>query len=180
MRARRIAEFVTEERNPENERQVARVELQVPSRLLEPGVVLVDTPGLGSIYRHNDEEARRALFDANGAILVLSADSPLSAQERDLLGVLAERRQPTFFVLNKIDHLAQDETEQVRHFVSDAIAQSCGRKSKCRTSRPGPPLPARKLGTGPRGRGRWRVRRLRDRLRRVRHERPRRGEARHG
>ena len=146
-----IAEFVTEERNPENERQVARVELQVPSRLLEPGVVLVDTPGLGSIYRHNDEEARRALFDADGAILVLSADSPLSAQERELLGVLAERRQPTFFVLNKIDHLAHDEAEQVRRFVTDAIARELGRKERlwCVSARAA--LAARKVGRDPEG-----------------------------
>ena len=146
-----IAKFVTEERNPENERQVARVELQVPSRLLEPGVVLVDTPGLGSIYRHNDEEARRALFDADGAILVLSADSPLSAQERELLGVLAERRQPTFFVLNKIDHLAQDEADQVRRFVTDAIARELGRKERlwCVSARAA--LAARKLGRDPEG-----------------------------
>ena len=175
-----IAEFVTEERNPENERQVARVELRVPSQLLEPGVVLVDTPGLGSIYRHNDEEARRALFDADGAILVLSADSPLSAQERELLGVLSERRQPTFFVLNKIDHLAQDETEQVRRFVTDAIAKRARPKGAIVVRlRPGRSRRA-KAWTGPRGGGRWRVRRLRDCLRRVRHERPRRGEARHG
>ena len=147
-----IAKFVTEERNPENARQVARVELQVPSRLLEPGVVLVDTPGLGSIYRHNDEEARRALFDADGAILVLSADSPLSAQERGLLGVLAERRQPTFFVLNKIDHLAQDEADQVRRFVTDAIAESSAEKSDCGASRPGLLSPRESSDGTPRGR----------------------------
>ena len=149
---RSLGEFVTEERNPENERQVARVELQVPCRLLEPGVVLVDTPGLGSIYRHNDEEARRALFDADGAILVLSADSPLSAQERELLGVLAERRQSTFFVLNKIDHLAQDEADQVRRFVSDAIARELGRKERlwCVSARSA--LPPRSLDGSPRGR----------------------------
>ncbi|MGD0344941.1 MAG: dynamin family protein [Acidimicrobiales bacterium] len=125
-----LAEYVTEERNPANERSVARVEVQVPARLLEPGLVLVDTPGLGSIYRHNDEEARRALFDADGAILVLSADSPLSAREQELLGVLAERRAPTFFVLNKIDHLATRERDQVRRFVSDAVAAELGRNEQ--------------------------------------------------
>jgi GTPase SAR1 family protein len=141
-----IADFVTEECNPENERRVNHVELQLPAPLLEPGVVLVDTPGLGSIYSHNDEQARRALFDADGAILVLSADSPLSAQERELLGVLAERRKPTFFVLNKIDHLAQDEADQVRRFVNGAIAGELGRKERlwCVSARAA--LVARKLG----------------------------------
>jgi ribosome biogenesis GTPase A len=40
-----LADFVTEARNPGNERQVARVEVRVPAELLRPGVVLVDTPG---------------------------------------------------------------------------------------------------------------------------------------
>ncbi len=125
-----IADYVTEERNPANERQVARVEVQLPAHLLEPGVVLVDTPGLGSIYRHNDVEARRALFDADGAILVLSADSPLSAEEHELLKILAERRAPTFFVLNKMDHLGADEREKVRSFVSGQMATELGRAER--------------------------------------------------
>jgi small GTP-binding protein len=142
-----IAEFVTEERNPENEKQVVRVEVRLPAPLLEPGLVLVDTPGLGSIYRHNDEEARRALFDADGAILVLSADSPMSAQELELLGVLAERSGPTFFVLNKIDHLTKDETDEVRRFATDVIAAALGRKERlwCLSARA--PLAGRRSGS---------------------------------
>lgn len=146
-----LADFVTEERNPENQRQVARVEVRVPVDLLEPGVVLVDTPGIGSIYRHNDEAARQALLDADGAILVLSADSPLSEQERELLGVLAERQAPTFFVLNKIDHLSPGERDQVRRFVADGVAAEVGRKERlwCLSAREA--LSGRRAGHQPAG-----------------------------
>jgi GTPase Era involved in 16S rRNA processing len=94
--------------------------------LLESGVVLVDTPGIASLYQHNTEAGRAALLDADGAVVVLSADAPLSEHERDLLGVLAERRSPTFFVLNKSDHLRDDELAKVRGFVGAALADIVG------------------------------------------------------
>jgi hypothetical protein len=50
--------FVTEEANPENRLGVARVDLSYPAPLLaDRGTVLIDTPGVGSTYRHNTEAA---------------------------------------------------------------------------------------------------------------------------
>ena len=123
-----IADFVTEARNPANERGVARVEVTGRWPLLAAGVVLVDTPGIGSVHEHNTAVAREALLDADGAVLVLAADAPVSEQERDLLRVLAERRAPTFFVLNKIDHLRPAELDEVRRFVEDVLCDELGRK----------------------------------------------------
>jgi ribosome biogenesis GTPase A len=125
-----VGDYVTEERNPSNERAVARVEVRGSWPLLEPGVVLVDTPGIGSVYVHNTEAARAALIDADGAVLVLSADAPLSERERDLLRSLAERRAPTFFVLNKADHLTAGELDQVRRFVEAIVCDELGRKQR--------------------------------------------------
>jgi GTP-binding protein EngB required for normal cell division len=121
-----IAAYVTESGNPGNEQGVAWVEVRGRWPLLESGVVLVDTPGIASLYQHNTEAGRAALLDADGAVVVLSADAPLSEHERDLLGVLAERRSPTFFVLNKSDHLRDDELAKVRGFVGAALADIVG------------------------------------------------------
>jgi len=125
-----VADFVTEERNSGNERGVARVEVRGRWPLLEPGVTLVDTPGIGSVHRHNTEAARAALLDADGALVVLSADTPMSEQERDLLLMLADRRAPTFFVLNKADHLRGGELDQVRRFVEQVLYDTLGRKTR--------------------------------------------------
>lgn len=97
------------------------MELRGSWPLLRPGAVLVDTPGLASVHDHNTEAARAALLDADGAVIVLSADAPLSARERELLQVLRDRRSPTFFVLNKSDHLRDDELAEVRQFVVEKI-----------------------------------------------------------
>ncbi|HVT76437.1 MAG TPA: dynamin family protein [Acidimicrobiales bacterium] len=124
-----LAEFVTESGNPANERNVARVCVTTRAPLLAPGVVLVDTPGIGSIF-HHDETAARALLDADGAILVLSSDAPLSERERGLLAALAERRNPTFYVLNKVDHVAGPEVEELRRFVGDAVSVELGHEER--------------------------------------------------
>ncbi|MCA1843669.1 MAG: dynamin family protein, partial [Actinobacteria bacterium] len=124
----RLAEFVTEEGNPGNERRVARAEVRVPAEILRPGATLVDTPGLGSVFRHNTEAAEAELIRTDGAVVVFSADAPFSEQERELLDLLAERSARTFFVLNRIDHLAPGDLDQVRRFVEQGICDALGRK----------------------------------------------------
>src|SRR5262249_20292128 len=53
-----LAEFVTETANPGNSRQVAAVDVFTPAMCDLPGMRLVDTPGLGSIFVHNTEATR--------------------------------------------------------------------------------------------------------------------------
>jgi GTPase SAR1 family protein len=142
-----LQDYVTEACNPGNERRVQRVELTVDSDLLAGGLVIVDTPGIGSIYLHNDESARQALLDADGAILVLSADEPVSADERQLLSTLAERQAPTFFVLNKVDHLSPSELDQVRRFVEGVLSDELGRQERLWCTAALPALRARLAGS---------------------------------
>jgi GTP-binding protein EngB required for normal cell division len=124
-----VADYVTETRNPGNERQVAHVEARAPVELLRLGVVLVDTPGIGSVFRH-DEAAKHALLESDGAIVVMSADAPLSEEERKLLAALSERRAPTFFVLNRVDHLTLSERDEVARFVTETIESELGHKER--------------------------------------------------
>jgi ribosome biogenesis GTPase A len=122
----RFGEYATEAGNPGNHKGVARVEVRGQWPLLDAGVVLVDTPGVGSVHEHNTEAGQAALLDADGAIVVLSADAPLSEHERDLLEMLVGRRSPTFFVLNKADHLEPSELAQVQRFVTRTITEILG------------------------------------------------------
>jgi GTP-binding protein EngB required for normal cell division len=123
-----LAEYVTEAANPENLRGVTRVEVARQSPLLAQGVVLVDTPGIGSVHLHNTAAGHAALLDADGAVMVLSADTPMSDQERALVAQLAERRAPTFFVLNKADHLSSVELDEVTAFVGRVLVELFGRQ----------------------------------------------------
>lgn len=125
-----LADYVTEAGNPGNIRNVRRVVVQRPAPLLASGLVLVDTPGLGSVHGHNDDEARRQLDHADGAIVVLSADSPLSERERAVVATVAARQARLFIVLNKVDHLTAGERDEVMGFVRQALGPVIGREPK--------------------------------------------------
>lgn len=143
-----IADYVAEQLNPKNVKQVARVVVRGRWPLLAGGVVLVDTPGAGSSFEHNTVAARAALLEADGAIVVLSADSPLSAAELDMLDALRDRRAPTFFVLNKVDHLDEPNLEQVRAFVATALLERLGHASRVFEVDARAALAARQAGHG--------------------------------
>lgn len=115
--------WATEDGNPGNERQVARVQVQVPSSFLDGGLVLVDTPGAGSVHGHNTKAAETAWDDADGAVLVVSADAPLSDAERQLFDRFTERDATVFVVLNKVDHLEPDDITRVSDFIGEAAGR---------------------------------------------------------
>jgi len=112
-----IADYVTERENPGNVKAVARVEVGTHQAFGTPGVVLVDTPGVASVNEHNTATARDLLSESDAAVLVLSADSPLSESELAILAELDARREQVFVVINKSDHLAGDDIDEVEAFV---------------------------------------------------------------
>jgi small GTP-binding protein len=121
-----IADYVTEQANPCNAKGVEHTEVGVAAGFGVPGLVLVDTPGLSSVNESNTEEAQRALRDADGAIVVLAADNPLSRSERDVLELLAARRAKVFLVINRCDALTPPELGEVRSFVAEIAGQALG------------------------------------------------------
>ena len=77
--------LVTEHGNPGNVRNLSSVAVAVDVPLLARGIELVDTPGTGSVYGHNTAEAEAALETMDTAVVVLTADPPVSAAERQLI-----------------------------------------------------------------------------------------------
>ena len=122
----RLAEFVTEAGNPGNVRGVAGVEVRLDVPLLAGGLELVDTPGTGSVHEHNTGAAVAALERMDAAIVVLSADPPISAAERAWLRTVREQAVHLFCVVNKADHLAPVELAQVLEFTRAVLAEELG------------------------------------------------------
>lgn len=118
VRLSELGTYVTEDGNPRNVKGVSRVEVRWPCPLLESGLVLVDTPGVGSVHEHNTEVGHAARSEADGAIVVLGADAPLSDREAELLHSLAERGTRTFLVVNKCDRLQPHERAEVHRFIA--------------------------------------------------------------
>ncbi|MBY0277817.1 dynamin family protein, partial [Candidatus Binatia bacterium] len=122
-----LAEYVVEERNPGNVKGVVAGEVLVASELLEAGLCLVDTPGLGSVFAANTAETRAFLPQIDAVLLCSGIDPPLSADELDVLLELAAGVPTIFVVLGKADRASADELAEARSFTERIVAQRLGR-----------------------------------------------------
>ena len=120
-----LDEYVTERGNPNNQRQVTQVEIGHPSDLLRQGVVLIDTPGIGSTHKHNTEVAYQVLPQCDAALFLVSPDPPITEVELDYLREIRQRLPQTFFILNKIDFLDQQERTASLKFLADQLMPLC-------------------------------------------------------
>jgi GTP-binding protein EngB required for normal cell division len=122
-----VAPYVTEDENPENVKRVALVEVTVPSPLLAPGLCLVDTPGLGSVFEGNTAVTQGFVPHIDAAVVVMGGDPPLSHDELALVEDLARQGTELLFTLNKADRLTPVEREQTREFAEQTIRKRLGR-----------------------------------------------------
>jgi GTPase SAR1 family protein len=118
----RLPEFVTERGNPQNLKRVADVAVTYPSPWLKTGVRLIDTPGIGSVYRHNTDVAQRFVPKADAVLFLLSVEQPAGQAELDFLKQAAAHAAKVFLVLNKIDLVTEAELEESVAFTRRALA----------------------------------------------------------
>ncbi|MDZ7292836.1 MAG: dynamin family protein, partial [candidate division KSB1 bacterium] len=118
-----IAEYTTERKNPKNEKQVERVEIEYPADFLRDGVRLIDTPGVGSVFGHNTQTAYQFLPQADAVLFIVTADPPISEAERQFLAAMREHAGKIFFVKNKIDHLSPEDLEESLAFTREVLAK---------------------------------------------------------
>ena len=119
-----LADLVTERGNPGNRRGIAGVTVYLAAPVLAGGVELVDTPGTGSVFEWGTETAHEALRSMDAAVFVLTADPPVSASERDLLGRVAGLSVATFAVLNKADHLDEAGLAEAVEFTRRVLGEA--------------------------------------------------------
>ncbi|WKZ19576.1 MAG: dynamin family protein [Candidatus Jettenia sp. CY-1] len=116
IRIEELSDYVTEKGNPKNIRGVRCARIEHPSSFLEQGILLVDTPGVGSTFLHNTETTYEFLDHLDVALFLMSADVPISQVEKELLDTIKDSIQKIFFVLNKIDNLSPKEIEEIIAF----------------------------------------------------------------
>jgi GTP-binding protein EngB required for normal cell division len=121
-----LAEFVTEAGNPGNRRQVAVADVHTPALRDWPGVRLVDTPGLGSVFAHNTEATRTWMPNVAVALVTVSAERPLSDEDRRLVAEARETAPRVVVVLTKVDLLTDAERAEVSAFLDRALHESFG------------------------------------------------------
>jgi GTP-binding protein EngB required for normal cell division len=122
----RLAEFVSEERNPGNRRHVSQVIARIPSPALLEGVVFVDTPGMGSLATAGERESYAYLPRCDFGILLIDAAAAPSPQDMEVLRLLHDSGIPGMVVLGKADLLSDAERRRVCDYVGTEMVRRLG------------------------------------------------------
>ncbi len=122
----KLAEFVTEERNPANLKHVTKSVVELPSLRLQDGVIFVDTPGLGSLSTSGAVETLAYLPRCDLGVVLVDAGSTLTEDDLSTIRALYEAGVPVSVLLSKSDLLTEEDRERVLSYMSQQIAAQLG------------------------------------------------------
>lgn len=121
----RLAEFATEQRNPANIKHVARLQVEIPSPLLE-GIVFVDTPGVGSLAASGAAEAMAYLPRCDLGLVLVDSGASLNPEDVALVDALHRSGAGVRVLLSKADLLAPDDRRKTAAYVRRELAAQTG------------------------------------------------------
>lgn len=90
--------------------RVLSVEMQVPAPLLESGLELIDTPGVGGLAAAHRRAALSALIEADAVLFVTKPGEPISRSEREFLAEAVERVSVCVVVQTHRDQVADPDS----------------------------------------------------------------------
>jgi GTP-binding protein EngB required for normal cell division len=123
-----IGNFTSEAKNPGNERNVAMVDIELPSLEDYAGLRLVDTPGLGSVFKYHKSTAENWLPEVGAALLAISADRPLSEHDLELIRELTRHTPNIILLLTKADLLSEEQQQEVVQFFKETLQRELNRE----------------------------------------------------
>ena len=122
----RLPEFVSEQQNPANSKHVTRIVAELPSARLKDGVVLVDTPGLGSLATSGAAETLAYLPRCDLGVVLIDAGSTLTEDDLATVRTLYEAGIPASLLLSKSDLLNPADREQSLQYISGQVRSQLG------------------------------------------------------
>jgi GTP-binding protein EngB required for normal cell division len=123
-----LGAYISEAGNPSNLKDVDVVDIELPYLAEYPGLRLVDTPGMGSVYRYHKEVSQNWLPEVGAAILAISADRPLSEHDLQLIEDLSHHTPRIVILLTKADLLNPAQQEEVVQFFQQTLKRKINRE----------------------------------------------------
>lgn len=121
-----LARLVTEQGNPGNLQNIVRALVEVPSPRLQQGVLLVDTPGLGSLAKRGAAETLAYLPSCDLALLLIDAGATLNEEDIGTLRLLYEAGIPALVLLSKSDLLANGDLHRTVAYIEEQLKHELG------------------------------------------------------
>jgi hypothetical protein len=122
-----IASYISESENPENCKDVEIVRISLPSLARFRGLILVDTPGLDSIFAQNTEAALSWSPNVDLALVAVAVDPPLTQQDVALMERLQRFTPNVSVLLTKVDTLDASGQQEVLSFVEGQLKSKFSR-----------------------------------------------------
>jgi GTP-binding protein EngB required for normal cell division len=116
-----LRDYASEEGNPGNRKHVTGILVQLPAPRLREGVVLVDTPGIGSLARAGSTETFAYLPRCDLGVVLIDAASTLTPDDLGLLQALYEAAVPAQVVLSKADLLGPADRQRAADYVREQL-----------------------------------------------------------
>jgi len=116
-----VWEYASEEGNPGNHKHVASIVVRLPSSRLKDGVILVDTPGVGSLALSGGAEALAYLPRCDLGVVLVDAASTFNQEDLSLLRALYGAGIPAMLLLSKADLLSPGDRERMAGYIREQI-----------------------------------------------------------
>jgi len=122
----RLPDLVSEDQNPGNYKHVTRIVVELPSDRLRDGVVLVDTPGLGSLATSGAAETLAYLPRCDLGVVLVDAGSTLTEDDLATIRTLYDAGIPASLLLSKSDLLEPEDRVRSSAYISEQIRSQLG------------------------------------------------------
>lgn len=120
-----LSNFVTERKNPANERNVAEVAIRYPLPLLKNGIELIDTPGVSSLFQAHTDITLDLIPKCDAVLLLATGRQPFSESIGNFLETVRIAVDgKIFYVINKMDQLDADRAPDAIEFARTEIAKT--------------------------------------------------------
>jgi GTP-binding protein EngB required for normal cell division len=121
-----LASFVDERLNPENQKRAGRILVLYPSERLREGIILVDTPGVGSLATSGATEALAYLPRCDAGIVLVDAGSTLTPDDLKIIGALNQASTDTTVLISKADLLSAQGLEEQMTYIKRQLHAEFG------------------------------------------------------
>ncbi|OPY10885.1 MAG: Isoniazid-induced protein IniA [Syntrophus sp. PtaU1.Bin005] len=122
-----LPDYTSEAKNPNNQRNVEVVDIELPSLKPYAGLRLVDTPGLGSVFAYHKSTSENWLPEVGAALMAVSSDRPLSENDLELIRELTQYTPNILLLLTKTDLLSTEQQDEVIAFFHQTLQRELNR-----------------------------------------------------
>lgn len=106
-----------------NDKVLSYIQVEIPAQFLPEHVNLVDTPGLGAVYKSHEWLTQNYIRNATAVLFVFEASQPMMDIEKTFINKVLDITPHVMFVMTKIDLVAASEWTQQKQRLEDSLAE---------------------------------------------------------